>query len=206
MNMLVVGEDGLCCALGERLLVEVLPGGQPLTPSIDTKGRTKLLARIDGYARQARYVQPVLCIADTDGECVRELLQKWRPHHAPPAFLFRLAVAEAESWVLADRQAFADHFAVSVQKIPLRTDEVDDPKSLLLRLIGRSKNRLFRTEMVGEADASKQGTGYNIHLTGFVRERWSAARASAASESLARALARLRAWAQGGLWGISDQR
>lgn len=196
MKMLVVGEDGLCCALGERLMVEALPGWQTLTPSIDTQGRTKLLAKIGSYVQQARYVQPVLCVADTDGECAKELLQHWQPRHAPSTFLFRLAVTEAESWVLADRQAFADYFAVPVQHIPSRTDEIDDPKSLLLHLMRRSKHRCFRKEMVGEVDASKQGTGYNIHLAGFVRARWSAVRASAASESLDRALVRLRALAQ----------
>lgn len=195
MNFLVVGEDALCCSLGERLVAEALPGWWPRNPSINTKGRTKLLVRIDKYVEQARHVQPVLCIADTDGGCAKTLLQQWRPRHAPPGFHIRLAVSEAESWVLADRQAFAHYFAVPVQQVPSRSDEIEDPKRLMLHLLRRSKKRCFRDEMVSETDPSKPGVGYNTHLCRFVQEKWRAAEASALSPSLARALTRLRAFA-----------
>lgn len=196
-RILVVGEDALCCALGERLIAEALPGWLPAAPAINTKGRTKLLAKIGAYAKQARYVQPVLCIADTDGECAKTLLQHWRPQDAPPAFHFRLAVTEAESWVLADRQGFAQHFAVPVQRLPSRSDDIDDPKRLILDLIRRSKKRLFREEMVSERDPGKQGVGYNLHLSEFVREKWQMAEACEVSSSLARAVARLHVFAGG---------
>ena len=41
-QILVVGEDALCCALGERLVAACLPGWKLAQTSIDTKGVTKL--------------------------------------------------------------------------------------------------------------------------------------------------------------------
>lgn len=70
--MYVVGEDGLSCALGVRLASDVLR--QSLAqPPIDTKGVTKLVPALPRYAQLAAR-KPVLCIADTDGKCAKELI------------------------------------------------------------------------------------------------------------------------------------
>lgn len=190
--MLVVGEDALCCVLGERLIAATLPTWRLAGPSIDKKGVTKLVPDLCRYVDQARHVQPVLCIADTDGRCALELLNSWRPNHAPESFVLRLAVVEAESWLLADRQGFAAAFQVPVNKLPHTSDDIDDPKRLVLSLVARSKKRLFRNEVVSRNGPSKPGTGYNVHLCAFVRTRWSALRARQASRSLDRALNRLQ--------------
>ena len=66
-RILVVGEDALCCALGEKLVAAALPGWSLAGPAIDTKGVTKLIPALPRYSEQAQFVQPVLCIADTVG-------------------------------------------------------------------------------------------------------------------------------------------
>ncbi|WP_155627964.1 hypothetical protein [Burkholderia vietnamiensis] len=186
-QILVVGEDRLCCVLGEQLVAAALPTWKLAGPSIDAGGVTKLVPSFQRYAEQATYVQPVLCIADTDGKCAAELIEAWRPNHAPNGFVIRLAVTEAESWVLADRQGFADAFHISKNKLPSNLDDEPDPKRLLLNLIAKSRKRSFRDDMISQTDRSKPGAGYNVHLSDFVRSHWNIQRAMGHSRSLNRA-------------------
>ncbi|MBV6304370.1 DUF4276 family protein [Candidimonas humi] len=187
-KILVVGEDVLCCALGEKLVAAALPSWRLAGPSIDKKGITKLTPDLTRYINQARYVQPVLCIADTDGKCAKKLLESWRPLHATEDFILRLAVTEAESWILADRQEFSAYLKVPINRVPHNTDSIADPKRLVLTLAARSGKRVFRDEMVSYTDPNKPGSGYNLHLSDFVRTRWRAQSAKTVSESLDRAM------------------
>jgi hypothetical protein len=192
-RILVIGEDALCCALAERLVAVCLPGWGLARSSIDTKGVTKLVPALRRYVEQARYVQPVLCIADTDGQCAATLRSTWLQGIEHDRFVLRLAQTEAESWVLADREGFAKALAVPLSKLPQNPDEECDPKRLLLNLVRRSKERILRNEVVSATDPSKPGTGYNLHLVAFVRKHWSVRRAAQFSPSLDRALNRIRA-------------
>lgn len=194
-TVLVVGEDAPCCAFGERLVLDCLPGWQKPLPSIDTRGVTKLRAALPRYCDQARYVQPVVCIADSDGQCPVALLRDWLPHGVPDRFILRLAVSEAESWAMADAVAFADAYQVPANKIPSSQDEASDPKAVLLSLAKRSKSRAIRDEVVSSTDLSKPGTGYNLHLCRFIRQYWRPLEAVARSPSLQRAVAKLNSLA-----------
>ena len=193
MNQIqVVGEDYLTCALGEKLVVELLPGWQMPLQSINTKGITKLVPSLPRYVQQAKHFRPVLCIADTDGQCVKELLSKWLPQAIPEKFALRLAVSEAESWLIADRNALAHFLEVSENKIPQSPDSIKNPKRELLNLARHSKKKLIRQDVVSQHDPNKQGTGYNQHLCAFVKTHWSAQRAATNSPSLARAISRVK--------------
>ncbi|MFT3812529.1 MAG: hypothetical protein QM740_04030 [Acidovorax sp.] len=190
--MLVVGEDALCCALGERLVAAMLPGWELAGPSIDTKGVTKLIAALPRYAVQAQHVQPVLCVADTDGQCVKQWLGQHLPRQAQGRFVLRLAVNEAESWLLADREGLAQGLQVASGKLPRQPDEVMDAKGVMLQMLGKSKLRHIRDEAVSRTNPARQGPGYNLHLCEFVHTAWSAERARQVSPSLARACEHLR--------------
>ncbi len=195
-RVLVVGEDALNCALGERLVESAMPGWSLAALPINKRGVTKLVRDLPRYVAQARYVQPVVCIADTDGNCVKDLLADWSLTSPPETFHLRLAVKEAESWVLADRDCFARHFKVPLNKVPCQTDDIEDPKRLLLQLVSKSHVREYRDEMISSTDRSKTGRGYNLHLCTFVRDTWGARQASAGSLSLKRSLARLDSFAK----------
>lgn len=190
-RMLVVGEDALSVALGERLVAAGLPGWEMPSPAINTGGVTKLVKALPRYIEQSRHVQPVLCVADTDGRCAVTLLGEWLPRTVPGHFMLRLAVSEAESWILADRSALAAYFEISAERIPPRPEELPDPKRKLLDLARRSGQRPVRQEVVSAQDASKPGPGYNLHLRDFVSRHWDARRAAEHSPSLARALVRI---------------
>lgn len=189
--MLVVGEDDLSCALGQQLLAQVLPSWKLSRAPINTRGITKLTPEIPRYVEQSRHVQPVLCIADTDNVCPVDWLAKWVPHGCPEAFFLRLAVPEAESWVLADRHGISEFFRVSVAQVHTDPEQLSDPKREVLRLAKKSKIRQIREEVVSSTDSSKQGSGYNVHLGVFVRQTWNALRAAERSSSLRRAIRRL---------------
>ena len=191
-RILVVGEDALCCALGERLVTSCLPCWKLAGPAIDTRGITKLLPALPRYAQQARHVQPVLCIADTDGQCAVDLRARWLPVPTEHRMLLlRLAVTEAESWLIADREGAAQALAIPLTRLPHRPDEEPDPKGLILTLAARSKKRAIREEVVSSGDPNRPGSGYNLHLSGFVRSYWDARRAALVSPSLARAVKRI---------------
>lgn len=187
-QVLVVGEDALCCAFGERLVHTMLPDWTLARTSINAGGITKLTPNLPRYVEQARYVQPVVCVADTDGRCPVDLLEQWLQKHAEARFVFRLAVTEAESWLLADHKTLAEFLSVPVGRIPDCPDELQDPKRAVLALARRSKHRPIRTEVVSFLDPDKPGNGYNIHLGEYVRKHWRAIQAAERSPSLARAI------------------
>lgn len=176
----------MCCVLGERLVHGVL-GWTLAQPPVDAKGVTKLRAALARYSSLAR-VHPVLCIADTDGDCPVSWLSRWQPRHAPQEFLLRLAVTEAESWLLADAAALAEFLGVPRNRLSAHPDELDDPTREILHLARHSRKRLVRQEVVSAFDPSKAGPGYNLHLCSFVREHWDPARAATRSPSLSRAV------------------
>lgn len=190
-RILVIGEDALTCALGERLVAEVLPKWSLAKASINTRGITKLIPALPRYFQQAQYIQPVLCIADTDGKCPVELIAQWLPKGLPQKFLLRLAVTEAESWLLSDSQGAAGFFNLPVANMPREPDTLLDAKLEVLRLARMSRSRSVRQEVVSSLDANRPGAGYNTHLCRFVFEHWQAKRARTKSVSLDKAMARL---------------
>lgn len=143
-SIFVIGEDALSCALGTRLVDQVL-GWKLAQPAIDTKGITKLISSLERYANLSR-LHPVLCVADTDGKCVSELLSRLIPQGAPHNFLLRFAITESESWALADHEAFASYLDVPGSKVPGRPDELEDAKLQVISLARRSRKRNLKRE------------------------------------------------------------
>ncbi len=191
--LLIVGEDDLCCALGERMAAYSLSGWNLKATSIAVGGVTKLKAKLPRYVQQSRYVQPVFCIADTDGKCPIECLKDLYSDDLGDRMILRLAETEAESWVLADREGFADAFCVSTARVPVDVDSLADPKQVVLTLAAKSKARRIRDEVVSVSDRNKRGSGYNLHLCSFVRTSWNVEVARSTSSSLDRACAALEA-------------
>lgn len=187
-SLVLVGEDALCCALGERLVQQALPDWTLAFAPINVRGVNKLRTALPRYIQQAIHVQPVLCIADTDGACPVTLCKHWLPQAAPPQFLLRLAVSESEAWAMADRSAFASAFGVSVASVPRDPENLADAKREVLQLAARSSKRRVRAEVPSLQDATKPGTGYNDHLCNFVKQGWRAAVAREQSDSLHRAM------------------
>lgn len=193
-RLFVVGEDALCCALGRKLASEII-GFDLAQPPVNSKGVTRLRPEVPRYIGLAR-LHPVLCIADTDGNCAARMRREWLPRGAPDNFMLRFAVAESESWLLADGDSLAEFFQVSVARMPRAPDDAPDAKNVLLGLARRSRRREIRAEVVSQADPNKPGVGYNVHLSDYVAQHWRPREAMARSPSLQRAVRRLEMLAE----------
>lgn len=197
-SLFVVGEDRLCCALGAKLVQVLLPDWDLAIPPINKRGVTKLIPDLPRFCKLAQSGRPVLCIADVDRGCAVLLLQRWLPQGKPSLMLLRLAVSEAESWLLADHEGLQQLIAVPKHKMPQEPEKLVDAKQNFLAMINRYGSKIVRREMVIKGAAHLiSGTGYNDHLEQFVQEHWQPQRAAIRSPSLQRAIERIAALGQG---------
>jgi hypothetical protein len=136
---------------------------------------------------------PILLLTDLDQhECPSQLIVGWLNHQCHQNFLFRVAVREVESWVLADREGFAQFLGISAVLVPAAPDDVADPKQTLVNLARRSRRRMLKDSLVPRVGSTAaQGPDYNGCLGDFVRTRWNSNTARNRSPSLNRAWERV---------------
>lgn len=148
-------------------------------------GSGYLKSSISGFNNAAR-VTPFLVLTDLDQvECAPILIKEWLPFPKHPNLIFRVAVREVESWLLAHREAFARYLGIDHNKIPLQIDNVIDPKQFLINLARKSKYRQLREAIVPRSGSgAKQGPDYNGALTAYVNDYWDANKAALNSPSL----------------------
>jgi hypothetical protein len=154
-----------------------------------------LKTKIGGF-NQAAKGTAFLVLTDLNAyPCPPALIADWLRVPKHPNLLLRVAVREVESWVLADRQAFARFLGVPARFIPNHTDAAPDPKALLIDLARRSRNRERREAIVPRpGSTAKQGRDYNGELIRFVETQWSLGNAVKISSSLKRAVDALSAF------------
>lgn len=113
--------------------------------------------------------------------------------HPSRTFLCRFAVAELESWLMADRQGLADFLKISVANIPANPDTLPDPKQQLVNLARKSRKTSIRNGIVPEKlHGGIVAPDYLATMRGFVRDHWNIAAAIESSPSLARCVHRLQ--------------
>lgn len=193
-SIVVIGEDTLCCAIGEKLVNDFLPDWKQVNAPINTRGVTRLKANLPRYLKLARRGVFVLCIAGIDrAPCAPALVRKWLPRGVNDAFLLRFAVREAESWLLADRPNLSTFLHIPTNKIPTVPDELDDPKRTLLNAVRKHSSKALQAELISSGKAIAPGPGYNDCLSAFVRGAWNPTDAAECSPSLRRTISRLEA-------------
>lgn len=132
---------------------------------------------------------PFLVLSDLQAPCPPIQVETWLPVPAHPNLLFRIAVKEVESWLLADRTGFASFLGVSKNLIPKNTDKIDHPKKYVIRLARKSRRRILREGIVPKANSTATiGPDYNGILSHFVNDIWNITEAVETSESLQRAV------------------
>jgi hypothetical protein len=151
----------------------------------------KLLPAFNNAAKGMAY----LVFADLDDKpCPPFLIEDWFncsiadfPRRRSPNLLFRIAVREVESWIMADRRAFAGFLGISINKIPSNTDDIPDPKRLLLELARSSRKKELREDLVPRpGDKRRIGPDYNGRLSEFLHSAWRSSTAELHSRSLAK--------------------
>jgi len=189
--LVLATEDALSEAIGQRL-VDDTGSDLAVTQLLRRRGFGYLKSRMRNFCELARHT-PLLLLTDLDKEdCPATLIGDWSRRDAiPRQLLFRVAVRQVESWLLADRDGMARLLNISVRRLPPDPDALPDAKRSLLQLAQRAP-RAVREDLVGESGATAaQGLGYNAVLSNFVRTTWDPSQAVHRSNSLARARKRL---------------
>jgi hypothetical protein len=185
------GVEGLTDeAIAIRLLRSV---GAEVGPVYGKNGKSNLLSRVDGFNRAAeRSPWLVLVDLDRDFQCAPDSLPFWLPH--PSEWMcFRVAVPEAEAWLLADGETLADYFAISREPVPGDPETLPDPKHTLVNLTRSSRRRDIREEMVPRPSSGRVvGPGYTGRVIDYVRTTWRPVAAAAHAPSLERCVSALR--------------
>jgi hypothetical protein len=184
-------EDELSEAIALRLISEV---HQPheVTHKLRRDGFGYLRSKMDSWCQMAEH-QIMMVLTDLDrANCLVEFRDQWLAHRPLPASLvFRIAVREVESWVLADHLAMRELIGKK-GVLPTEPDTLPDPKQALLSL-GKTAPKCVRDDLIKTIDGQlRQGLGYNARLTHWINTVWSPERAAERSPSLARARVRLR--------------
>lgn len=184
-------EDELSDAVLRRLLKEAKQDFAVGTTYRD-RGYGYLKRTIPGWNRAAKG-KPILVLTDLDQhDCAPALVQAWLPDGRHPNLIFRIAVREVESWVLADRVGLARFLRCPQRLLPEAPESLPDPKVALIDAASKSTSRELREDIVPRrGSTAKIGRGYNLALTRFVRDQWNVAEAVSRAPSLARAAARL---------------
>ena len=122
-------------------------------------------------------------------------MMNWLTEAKHPNLVFRVAVREVESWLLADRENLSRFLGIAEASIPMDSDRLADPKATLVELARKSRSKETRDRIVPRrGSTAKQGPDYNGCLGLFVSNSWDTAAAKAGSPSLARTINRLRAF------------
>jgi hypothetical protein len=169
-----------------------------------TGGKGKLDAKLDGFNNAAAHA-PWLVLRDSDqdyGDCPTAARQALLPIGTQnPMMCFRLAVRQLEAWLLADREAFADTFAVRASAIPADVEALPDPKSTLINLCRKSRRSSVRKGMAPPARSlGRVGPEYVTLIQNYARDAWRPEIAAATAPSLARALRQIDRLVAEGLW------
>lgn len=131
---------------------------------------------------------PYLILVDLESSCPPSQIREWLGT-THPNLLFRVAVKEIESWVLADRSGFASFLGISTNLIPPNPDEIYHPKQELINLARRSRKRQLREAIVPRLGSTARiGPDYNGQLSSFVINSWNIEEAIQNSPSLRRAV------------------
>lgn len=138
----------------------------------------------------------VLMLTDLDRKpCPPDLISDWLREEPRHGFLLRVAVRTIESWLLADGESFAKFLGISRVNISDLPDLLNEPKEELMRLVGRSRKRALRDDILPrQGSTAKVGRNYNEPLIRFVRDMWDPEEARNHSPSLTRCIERLREW------------
>ncbi|MFF4320157.1 hypothetical protein [Streptomyces sp. NPDC001568] len=152
-------------------------------------GKSSLLKKLPAYNQAAKFM-PWFVLVDMDSvdACVVAKVREWLPSPAE-LMTFRVAIAELESWLLADREAIADFLGVAVSKIPRNPDTLRDPKQEIINLARKSRRRDVREGIVPrQGSGASVGPTYASDIRDFGMRLWRPRIAAESSPSLARCL------------------
>jgi hypothetical protein len=192
-----VGEGSSDDVIARRIITSVncLPGTSYRRPLSGT-GKNNLDVRLPGLNQGSLYRNSVLALRDLDRDapCAPALVSKLIPDKNPK-MLLRVCVCAAESWLMADRDAYADFCGLPVADIPAELETVVDLKGLIQGFgqSGRARRLRRHLDKGGASGVPLWGMMGSWHAQ-FAEEHWDPIRAekSGGAPSLNRTLHRIR--------------
>ena len=190
MQSVCVATEGLIDTIVVRRICQEIDLG--ISAVYGERGKDSLDGALRGYNAAARHGSwLVLRDLDTDAECAPSLKEQLLATPAP-GMVFRFAVREVESWLIADMHSFARFFSISPGRISGDPESIRRPKEYLVNLARRSRSRTIRDDVVPrDGSKARVGPGYTGRVIEFVSTAWSPRAASVRSDSLKRCLDRL---------------
>jgi hypothetical protein len=187
-------EDALTEALLGKIL-RVIPTVFVTRTIYNRAGYGYLRQNINGFNNAAKGI-PFLVGTDLDAcECPPVLITDWLQQPKHHNLLVRVAVREAEAWVLADRDNFASFLGIRSALVPDDVENIPDPKRQLIQLARRARRRELREDICPPVNSTRTvGPNYNSRLSAFVQQQWDPNAARARATSLARTIDRLIAF------------
>ncbi|WP_152521875.1 hypothetical protein [Pantoea sp. AS-PWVM4] len=187
----VATEDVLSEAVALKL-ISLTNGRLIVSQKLRKNGFGYLKSKFPNFCNLSQNM-PVILITDLDNcPCAPSLINNWKNGAViPPNLIFRVAVREVESWILADHVGLSDFFKIPAKAIPMIPDDLPNPKSTLLSLAKKAPRDLKNGLIAKKGTLAIQGTEYNIILSDFVNRIWDPRRAAENSDSLSRAIKRV---------------
>jgi hypothetical protein len=179
-------------AIHEYIIMKIMNrfSGKYTVDSIrNGRGYGQLIKNMTIFNNVANH-KPYFVLTDLDkAECAPALRDKWLPHGPSRGMIFRVAVREAESWLLAHREAISEFLGVSATKIPLNVDTIEDPKIFLVNLARKSKRKSIKFGIPPKQGSTALiGPEYNSLITQWIYDHWSPSVARTRSQSLDKAI------------------
>lgn len=198
MTIHYAGEGPTDAAILRRLIL--VSGGLPgtdYTTHRGGRGKSSIDRRLPGFDAAARAVGSktiVLRDMDRDAACAPSLRRKLLPD-ADRRLCFRIAVREAEAWLLADPTSLSSFLKISESLVPSAPEELESPKLTLVDLARRSRSSAIRRDLVPDPKSGiSVGRGYVWSIQEFVSTAWDVEKAvrENRSPSLTKAVSALK--------------
>lgn len=188
--VIAVYEDELSGACARRLL-GVFGDKYLISHKYHGRGNGYIRKNILAFNNASKGI-PFIVLTDLDQyRCPFELINDWMRCSINKNLIFRVAVREVESWLLANREGVAELFGVPIKMIPQNPDLIADPKKILINIAKKSKKKDVKCDIVPVGKNAAIGPAYNSRLSCFVDVKWDIKEAIVNSESLSRAYKRL---------------
>jgi hypothetical protein len=155
-------------------------------------GKPRLLSKLAGFNAAAAH-SPWIVLVDLDGDaqCASEFVARELPAPASQ-MIFRVAVRQAEAWLMGDQVNLASYLKVARSRIPSDPEAVVDAKEAMVNIARNSRDRRVRGDMVpAPRSGRKAGPNYAGRLIEFATTHWSSAVAAERVESLSRCVHRI---------------
>ena len=182
--------EGVCDLAVAAKLVE--HAGHSIAQRFNCRGKGNLDKKYDQYNAAAKHADWfVLRDLDDDAVCAPDFIKsiKFSMRRKSARLRLRIAIRSLEAWLMADREALAAWLEVPRNKIPSQLERVSDPKTTLVNLARKSRNKELRAQMVpDQGTGASVGPEYEAALLRFIEDHWEPARAIAGGpDSLVRA-------------------